>query len=110
MSERVYRIQERRVGEPHRPGEIQGWMAFVKGFGSPNGLRNFWFSQWAKETLSETKGRALERFRQERSGWVLIAVKPVRLVEAELGPHEPINLDTMVEFLTTPKRALQRAE
>lgn len=98
MSKRVYNIASRRVGERRRPGEIQGWMALVKGFGSPHGLRPFWFSQWAKETFSKTKGKAFGKFHREWSGWVLVAVKPIRLVKVELGPNEPINEDTMCEL------------
>ncbi len=110
MSDRIYRIQGRRVGEPRRLGEIHGWMAFVKGWGSPNGLRNFWFSQWAKETFSKTKAKALERFRREWSGWVLISVKPIRLVMAEFGSNEPMNLDTMVELPIRPRMVLEETE
>lgn len=85
-------------------------MAFVKGRGSPNGLRNFWFSQWAKETFSKTKGRALELFHRDWSDWTLVSVKPVCLVMAELTPNEPMNLDTMFELPMRPRTALQKAD
>jgi hypothetical protein len=98
MNERIYKISERHVGDRRRPGEIKGWMAFAEGFGSPHGLRPYRFSQWAKETFAKTKRGALKYFRRDWSGWVLVAVKPVRLVKAQLGPNEPVNGDTMVEF------------
>jgi len=85
-------------------------MAFVKGFGSPNGLRNFWFSQWAKETFSKTKQGALKYFRNEWSDWMLVSVKPVRLVKAQLRPNESMDLDTMCELPIRPRAARQRTE
>lgn len=105
MSALIYHILDRRVGESGRAAGIPGWMAYVKGWGSPNGLRNFWFEQWAKDTFCKTKHGALKRFRESWSGdnWVLIAVKPVRLVKATLGQNDPVNLDTMCEFPIRPR-------
>jgi hypothetical protein len=42
--------------------------------------------------------------------WALIAVKPVRLVKADLGPKEPMNLDTMCELPIRPRMAHQRTD
>jgi len=94
----VFEILKRKPGYPVKSGEKAGWMALVKGFGSPNGLHNFWFTQWAKDTFSGTKRQAELIFRKKWEGWKLVSVRPVKLVKKKIGKTEPFNLDTMIEL------------
>ncbi len=95
MSKVVYRISERRAGERAQPDEVIGWMAFVEGWGSPHGMRNFSFFKWAKTTFSRTRCCALRYYRRKWTDWKLVEVKAVRLKKVQLGHNEPMNLDNM---------------